>query len=585
MTRAATDPADRLAGLLAGALVLAVLVLVVGWPLAATALEALRGDRGANVAGGLIDASAFAREAGLVAGPALETIRLTGLTTAASLLIGVPLAIVLFRTDATGRRFLLAMIALAVFVPMPLHAAGWLGGFGNAGYRQVFGDEPILVGWPGALVVHAAASVPWVVLLVGVGLLSVEPELEESARLDLPGWRVAVVVTLRRSVGAILGAALLVAVLTSGDMSVTDILLVRTYAEEAYVQYGLGRPPAAVALVAIPPTLVLGLLVGLGGSALLRLDPGRLATAADRPSPWRLGPWRWPVGLLAALAIASLLGPPLGAMAWRAGRVGGVAAGEGHAWSFGGLIETLAYAAREIREPLAETATWAAVGATAATLTAWTLAMLARRSGPWRWLAVGGSALLLALPGPVAGMALLLGYRLIGPIYDTSAIVVLGHVERALPFALLVAWPALGRVPRSLLESAAVDGEGPWGRLTRVVLPATSGAIVASWGVAFVLAMGELPVTNLVSPAGMQPLPVFLWAQMHFGIDSRISGVGLVLFGLYAAAGGLAVLAIGSVQRPRRGRRGGGGGGGPPASSIIATVFGKTAAASETRSS
>ena len=50
-------------------------------------------------------------------------------------------------------------------------------------------------------------------------------------------------VTLRRALGAIAAAALAVAVLTAGDMTVTDLLQVRTYAEEAYVQYSLGRGP------------------------------------------------------------------------------------------------------------------------------------------------------------------------------------------------------------------------------------------------------------------------------------------------------------------------------------------------------
>ena len=50
-------------------------------------------------------------------------------------------------------------------------------------------------------------------------------------------------VTLRRALGAIAAAALAVAVLTAGDMTVTDLLQVRTYAEEAYLQYSLGRGP------------------------------------------------------------------------------------------------------------------------------------------------------------------------------------------------------------------------------------------------------------------------------------------------------------------------------------------------------
>ena len=83
-------------------------------------------------------------------------------------------------------------------------------------------------------------------------MCAVEPELEESALLDYGPGRVLLRVTLRRGVGAIAAAALAVAVLTAGDMTVTDLLQIRTYAEEAYLQYSLGRGPGGAALVALP---------------------------------------------------------------------------------------------------------------------------------------------------------------------------------------------------------------------------------------------------------------------------------------------------------------------------------------------
>ena len=92
-------------------------------------------------------------------------------------------------------------------------------------------------------------------------MCAVEPELEESALLDYGPAGVLLRVTLRRAWGAIAAAALAVAVLTAGDMTVTDLLQIRTYAEEAYLQYSLGRGPGGAALVAIPPLVVLGLLI------------------------------------------------------------------------------------------------------------------------------------------------------------------------------------------------------------------------------------------------------------------------------------------------------------------------------------
>ncbi len=59
---------------------------------------------------------------------------------------------------------------------------------------------------------------------------------------------------MRRAITApIAAAALAVAVLTAGDMTVTDLLQVRTYAEEAFLQFILGRGLSDAMMVALPP--------------------------------------------------------------------------------------------------------------------------------------------------------------------------------------------------------------------------------------------------------------------------------------------------------------------------------------------
>jgi iron(III) transport system permease protein len=548
------------------------LMVVLGWPLAATVREAWRGSEAAT-GGGLISpfpaqdggAGGVARPLGL----AEQTARLVLITEALALPAGVALGLLLFRTDLWGRRGLIGLLALAAFVPMPLHAIAWIGGFGNLGRSQVLGARPWLVGLTGAAVVHAMASLPWVVLLAGVGLRTVEPELEEAALLDLPAWRVLARVTLRRGVGAIAGAALAVAVLTAGDMTVTDLLVVRTYAEEAYVQYQLGHGPDAAAAVALPPLVVLGGLVFLASWGLLRADPARVPSADTRVRLWTLGRWRVPLGLLAWATVGNVVALPLYALVWRAGRVGGSAAlGRAPRWSLHGLVQTLGRAGSEVAGPLLETMLWAALGASAAVALAWPLAWAARRPGPWRWVVAASVALTLAVPGPVAGMALILAYNAAPPaldaplvpwliflartfVYDTPLRLLLAYVLRTLPYAVLVLWPALRSIPEVLLDAAALDGHGPWGQVRRVVLPLSRGALLAAWGVAFVLALGELPATNLVAPPGMDILSVLVWGLLHTGVESHLAGVGLVMLAAFAAAGLLAVAALGWVYGPR----------------------------------
>jgi len=236
--------------------------------------------------GGALDPAATTRllsESGGMARPlrlAIETLNLVFWVLALVLPPASVMALLLFRTDLWGRRFVMALLAAALFVPLPLHATCWLGALGNVGRSQAIGTVPILVGRAGAAIVHALAGFPWAVLLIGVGLRTIEPELEESALLDMPVNRIWISVTLRRGVGAIAASALALAVLTAGEMTVTDLLQIRTYAEEAYPQYSLGRGPADAAVVSLPPLLVLALSIFLATRWLERADPARTAAVS-----------------------------------------------------------------------------------------------------------------------------------------------------------------------------------------------------------------------------------------------------------------------------------------------------------------
>ncbi len=528
---------------------LVALFAVIGWPVIATIRATLVTTAAPGEARPALlsttSANGLTADLPRPARLALETIRVVLATEFVALLIGVPLALLLFRTDVRGRRFALGLLVLAAFVPLPIYATAWLGAFGNAGRARLFGMRPWLVGWPGVAVIHAVASVPWVVMLAGLGFRTVEPELEESALLDLPAWKVVLRVTLRRGLGAIAAAALAVAVMTAGEMTVTDLLQVRTYAEEAYNQSQLGNGPAAMTAVALPPIAILGLLLLIGTRALMRLNPSRLASAAARARTWRLGSWRVPLGLLMMLCVTGLTGLPLLSMIWHAGRVGGLArSGQAPEWSFAGFLGTLARAWADSSEALTTSASLAAIGATLALILAWTLAWMARKPGTWQWVAILSVALTLATPGPVVGMALVFAYGSIAPLYDSAAMIVLADVVRTFPYALLILWPAIRGIPVEHLDAAAVDGLGPFMRVWRVALPLTRGATVAAWGVSFALALGELPATYLVAPPGLTPLSIVIWGMLHTGVESRLAGIVLIMLAAVGLAGGFTAFAV-----------------------------------------
>ncbi len=195
--------------------------------------------------------------------------------------LGTFLAWLLVRTDLPGRRLGLAMLGLMLFVPLYLQAAAWQAGFGLQGWctlaapRPFAGFAPVLLeGWRGAIWVHSMAAVPWVVLIAGFGLAKVEPELEESAALDCTGWQVFRHVTLPAALPAVGVAALWVALSAAGEMTVTDLFAVRTYAEEVYTLLAVGQEPGVAPLRALPGMAMTALLVVAGMVLCRGLMPG-----------------------------------------------------------------------------------------------------------------------------------------------------------------------------------------------------------------------------------------------------------------------------------------------------------------------
>ncbi|MFO0910948.1 MAG: ABC transporter permease subunit [Isosphaeraceae bacterium] len=523
---------------LAVGVLLFILTLLAGWPFLATVNVARRGEReaGAGLLSPVSDSGSGLRRPLALAG---ETTRLVAATALLAVPVGTLLGFLLFRTDLAAKGVALVILGLAAFVPLPLHAGAWLGALGNAGRAQALGLNipPLLVGWPGAAVVHALAALPWVVLITGVGFRLVEPELEELARLDLPAFQAVWAVTFRRNLAAIAAAALAVAVLTASDMTVTDLLQVRTYAEEAYLQYNLGNGPSAAAAVALPPLLVLGSLIFAAGWTLGRVEPNRWLSARNQPSLWRLGAWRIPLGLATLVFIGLFAGFPVASLVWRAGRVGGLAhLRQPPRWSAAGLAGSLRLAWDDSRDALLWSVLWALAAALIAVAVAWSLAWLCRRQAGWRILSAILLALTLATPGPVAGFALVYAYRSWGWLYDSAWMIVLAMTLRTLPYAFLLVWPAVRGLPQELFDSATLDGLLPFDQAWRIAWPLSRSGITAAFAASFT-PLGELPATNLVTPPGCTPLSVVIWGLLHTGVESHTAGVVLIQLAAVACAG------------------------------------------------
>jgi iron(III) transport system permease protein len=485
----------------------------------------------------------------------LNTLLLSGATCAISLPLGSVLAWLLMRTDLPGRRAGMLLLGLMLFVPLYVQAAAWHAGFGVQGWFTRVVSLPggleqwtLLEGWRAAIWVHSMAAVPWVALIVGLGLGLVEPELEELALLDGSPRQVFFRVTLRSAVPAVGVAALWVALVTAGEMTVTDLFQVRSYAEELFTRLSVGQTPREA---------VAGMSPGLGLSAALvvaalwvctRLLPQRRPLSLRRRWVFRLGAWRAPLGLLVGLVLLLLIGVPLVNLCYQAGIVI-TPAGSGwtRTWSLQDCGKMLILCLVEYRREFGWSLGIGALAASAAVVAATALAWPARRGGLQALPALATVAAGLALPGPVVGLAIVWLFnfpdsRLLFWLYDQPIPAFwMALTLRALPLATLIIWHALRSVPTELLDSAAVDGASPLRRLWSVALPCRLSAAALAWVVALAVALGDLGASFLVMPPGVETLSTTIFGKLHAGQESAVAGICLGLFVLFAIVAWLAV--------------------------------------------
>jgi iron(III) transport system permease protein len=478
-----------------------------------------------------------------------NTALLVGATLALAVPLGSGAAVLLYRTDLPCRGALRFGVLLTLFVPLPLFVSAW----------QVLAADgwltPAAAAWtPGgqglgpAVALHALAGLPWVIVLVGLGLTWVERELEEDALTVVGPWRVLRRVTLPRTGAAVAAAALWVGLQTAAEITVTDVMQVRTFAEEVYTQLvapeaGAGADPVARAVaVTLPGVALAALLVVFLARRWERALPPRAALLAP-PLLLPLGPLRWPLGVLALAAGGVLAGVPLLALVRQAGL-----SGAPPTWSAGEVAHQLARALRLGGGHLVECLLWsAAAGAVCAGLAlavCWAMRGAPRfRTGVLVLLAVAW-----AMPGPLLGLGLkgtidgllaatgspwplarLLWY---GPSY---APVLWVDLVRFFPCAVALLWPVVRLLPAELLDAARTDGAAPGRVLVRVVWPLTARAVTAAALAVAVLALGELSAGKLVSTPGAPSYAQVVFEQLHSGASADLAARSLLLLAAVAA--------------------------------------------------
>ncbi|HEY1651899.1 MAG TPA: iron ABC transporter permease [Acidimicrobiales bacterium] len=437
-----------------------------------------------------------------------NTISLTVVVTLLCATLGTVLAWFIERTDLPGRRMWAVLVVIPLGIPDFVVSFGW---------RAIF---PAFGGFWAAVMVMTLAVYPLVYLPVAANIRNADPAQEEVARsLGLGRLSTFWKVTVGQARLAILGGAVLVALVCLAEFGAFEILGFRTLTTEAYTEFTVGFNTSAgcafsLILVAFGAILLMGEGAARGKGRGARVGSG----AARAVGPRRLGRGKLPVLAGVASVVVLALGIPVGAIVYLIVQGGSSTVPSTSIW--GATLTTFGYAAG---------------AGLVATIGALPIALLSVRfGGRYVRMLEGTSMLVLAVPGIVVALsaAYVTVHFLEGRWYQTTPLLILVYAVMFFPMAVVSVRAAVSRAPVGLEEVAHSLGVRDRSVFWRVTLPLIAPGLAAAFCLVFLETATELTATLILIPTGAHTLATGFWAQqtnLSYGAAAPYAGLMVLI--------------------------------------------------------
>jgi iron(III) transport system permease protein len=472
-----------------------------------------------------------------------------------ALLIGVPLAFLLSRTEFRGRRVLSGVATLPAALPPLVGVLAFLFLYGESGVitravQHVLGlrNAPwTLTGIPAVIFVHAYTMYVYVFLFVSAGLERYDTTLDEAAAgLGAPRTLTLRRVTLPLLTPSLAGAMLLVFMSALGSFSAPYIFgggarVLATQILVSKLNGALGLAYVETTVLAV--TAVLALLL------LRRLEGKRRYTVAGKGrvtrTPFRSGLARTLLPPLAILLVVLLVLPHAMVVLVSFARDG--------AWTTQIMppeytldnYRRLA-AERQLWRPITNSIGMSAAATAANAIVCFAIAYIVVLSRAPGRRAIG---LLAALPWAIPATAIALG---LAATFDRNApaelrvllvgtfwILPLAYFIRNIPLVTSAVEGSLRQMDATLEDAARGLGASRWLALRRIVIPAARPGLVAGTMLAGVAAVGEFVASVVLYTHASRPISVEILSQVRntaFGTAAAYS-VLLILLVLVITVG------------------------------------------------
>jgi iron(III) transport system permease protein len=472
-----------------------------------------------------------------------HSMALSSLVTVLTVAVGMPLGVLLGKTDLPFRGFFTVLFVIPLLIPPYIIAVSWFDLLGRGGLLgHLFGISAtratarLLFGLPGCAFVLFSIFLPIPMLLTMIFLRTINPRLEEAGRLVSNWWWIMKGITIPLILPGILLSAMLVFLLSFGEFSVPNFLRYDVFPVESFTQFSAFYNFKAATAAAVPLAAVTVILLLVEAVFLReRTYQPRPSPGLDRLALIRLGAWR--NGLLVSVAITGfiiVIVPILVLVIQSAG------------------IDAYLQALERAGASLLRSLIYAVIGASLLTVLGFFTGYLIQTRGLRCWRSVDSLTLFLfALPGTVIGIGLISLWNRpwTNFIYSTPLIIILGYLAKYTALTSRISVTQLAQIPPSMEEAAQVAGAGWFRRMTFIVAPLARRGLMAGWLVGYIFSLRDIGITMLVYPAGQETLPVRISTLMANGSPQLIAALSMVMITATLLPAGVMWLIPGVIKK------------------------------------
>jgi iron(III) transport system permease protein len=520
-----------------------ILLFLVLYPMGELLLRSLRDPAGGYTITHYIQAFSRARQYQAY----INSLVLGVAVTAFTLVLAVPMAWAIARTDLPFKNMFRAAVFGTYIMPAYLLAIGWillaspnsgwinklamaLGG-GTTGIFNIYS-------FAGLVLIITFSTFPLVFILVTAALEAISSEMEEAANILGAGrLKTSVSVTLPLVLPAVIGASIisfleaLSLVGTPTLIAIPARISVVTTELQQFFSYPIRV--AAAAAYCMPLLVITVLLLGLRKLVLGRKGYITVTGKSGERRAIRLGVWKWPMVLYAVGVMSLMLVLPAIVLVHAAFAKAWFKAPAWDNYTFENFRYLIFDHSSAMRSVL-NTGVYSAMAATLAVLLAGACAYvtvrdLSRLKSVITFLCV----VPFVIPGIILAIAI---YASFAPppiaLYGTMTILVLAYLIRFLPIAFMSSSSAIGGVHAEMEEAVRILGGTRLVGIWKVVRPLIKKSILAAWLLVFIGATRELSAAMFLYVPATRPMSITL---LDLSMENQLELLAALGFMMLAA--------------------------------------------------